>query len=81
MNDTEVVEVIQSPTSLQCFTLTLGIRGLGSALVTAVDIGLAVPIVASALVLLLPFLFIFHLVLIDVLFESLILLSPSNDFL
>ncbi|KAJ8622832.1 hypothetical protein MRB53_031361 [Persea americana] len=50
VNDTEVVEVIQSPTSLQCFTLTLGIRGLGSALVTAVDIGLAVPIVASALV-------------------------------
>lgn len=64
---------------MQCFSLTLGVRGLGSALVTALDIGLAVPIVASALVLLIPF-FFFCLVPISVLFESLIFLSPINDF-
>lgn len=63
---------------MQCFSLTLGVRGLGSALVTALDIGLAVPIVASALVLLIPF--FFCLVPISVLFESLIFLSPINDF-
>ncbi|OVA20622.1 Bacterial Ig-like [Macleaya cordata] len=50
VNDTRIVEVIQPPPSLQCSHLMLGPRGLGTALVTVHDIGLAPPLTASAMV-------------------------------
>ncbi|KAF8399768.1 hypothetical protein HHK36_015638 [Tetracentron sinense] len=50
VNDSRVIEVIQSPPSLQCLQLMLGPRGLGTALVTVHDIGLAPPLAASAVV-------------------------------
>lgn len=50
VNDTHVVEVIRPSRSMQCSCLMLGIRGLGCALVTVLDIGLALPIAASATV-------------------------------
>ncbi|KAJ9135376.1 hypothetical protein P3X46_032567 [Hevea brasiliensis] len=50
VNDSHVVEVIQSPPGMQCFHLTLSPKGLGTALVTVFDIGLAPTITASAVV-------------------------------
>ncbi|KAL5860539.1 hypothetical protein ACOSQ4_001835 [Xanthoceras sorbifolium] len=50
VNDSRVVEVIQSPPGLQCSQLMLSPKGLGNALVTVYDIGLAPPRAASALV-------------------------------
>lgn len=52
MNDTQVVEVVPPPPSLQCLQLMLSPRGLGTALVTVHDIGLVPPIAASAVVIL-----------------------------
>ena len=58
MNDSQVVEVIQSPPGLQCSQLMLSPKGLGTALVSVYDIGLAPPHAASALVMVLhPLLF------------------------
>ncbi|XP_077228958.1 embryo defective 3012 isoform X2 [Tasmannia lanceolata] len=50
VNDTQVVQVIRLPPSMQCSTLILGARGLGTALITVRDMGLVPPIAASALV-------------------------------
>ncbi|XP_004304654.1 PREDICTED: nuclear pore membrane glycoprotein 210-like [Fragaria vesca subsp. vesca] len=50
VNDSQVVEVIQPPTDLQCSQLVLSPKGLGTALVTVKDIGLAPPLAASAVV-------------------------------
>ncbi|XP_042500148.1 nuclear pore complex protein GP210 [Macadamia integrifolia] len=50
VNDTQVVEVIQPPPSLECLQLMLAPRGIGTALVTVHDIGLAPPLAASAVV-------------------------------
>ncbi|KAF5479668.1 hypothetical protein F2P56_000470 [Juglans regia] len=50
VNDTQVVEVVPPPPSLQCLQLMLSPRGLGTALVTVHDIGLVPPIAASAVV-------------------------------
>ncbi|KAF9590251.1 hypothetical protein IFM89_032029 [Coptis chinensis] len=50
VNDTSVVEVIRPSPSLECWHLTIAPRGLGSALVTANDIGLTPPLAASAVV-------------------------------
>lgn len=50
VNDSQVVEVIQPPTDLQCSQLVLSPKGLGTALVTVYDIGLAPPLAASAVV-------------------------------
>ncbi|XP_031406672.1 nuclear pore complex protein GP210 isoform X1 [Punica granatum] len=49
-NDSQVVEIIQPPPGLQCLQLFLSPRGLGTALVTVNDIGLAPHLTASALV-------------------------------
>lgn len=51
VNDSRVVEVIQAPEGLQCLQLMLSPKGLGTALVTVYDVGLAPPRAASALVL------------------------------
>lgn len=51
VNDSQVVEVIQAPEGLQCLQLMLSPKGLGTALVTVYDVGLAPPRAASALVL------------------------------
>ncbi|KAF9625307.1 hypothetical protein IFM89_021246 [Coptis chinensis] len=50
VNDTSVVEVMRPSPSLECWHLTIAPRGLGSALVTANDIGLTPPLAASAVV-------------------------------
>ncbi|KAK9225059.1 hypothetical protein WN943_010100 [Citrus x changshan-huyou] len=50
VNDSQVVEVIQAPEGLQCLQLMLSPKGLGTALVTVYDVGLAPPRAASALV-------------------------------
>ncbi|KAF4381614.1 hypothetical protein F8388_021242 [Cannabis sativa] len=50
VNDTQVVEVVQPPTGLQCLQLILSPKGLGTAVVTVYDIGLTPPLTASALV-------------------------------
>ncbi|KAJ4827574.1 hypothetical protein Tsubulata_004795 [Turnera subulata] len=50
VNDSQVVEVIQSSPVLQCFHLMLSPKGLGTAVVTIYDIGLTPPITASATV-------------------------------
>ncbi|XP_043725573.1 nuclear pore complex protein GP210 [Telopea speciosissima] len=50
VNDTQVVEVIQPPPSLQCLQLMLAPRGIGTALVTVHDIGLSPPLAASTMV-------------------------------
>ncbi|XP_015576193.2 nuclear pore complex protein GP210 isoform X1 [Ricinus communis] len=50
VNDPNVVEVIQSPPGLQCSQLTLSPKGLGTAVVTVYDIGLAPIVAASAVV-------------------------------
>ncbi|XP_030530756.1 nuclear pore complex protein GP210 isoform X1 [Rhodamnia argentea] len=51
VNDSQIVEVIHPPPGLQCSQLMLSPRGLGTALVTVNDIGLAPPQMASATVL------------------------------
>lgn len=50
MNDSQVVEVVQPPTGLQCSQLILSPKGLGTALVTVKDIGLIPPLAASSTV-------------------------------
>lgn len=50
VNDTQIVEVIQSPPGSQCSQLVVSPRGLGTALVTVYDIGLAPQLAASAVV-------------------------------
>ncbi|CAK7328122.1 unnamed protein product [Dovyalis caffra] len=50
VNDSQVVEVTQPPTGLQCFQLGLFPKMLGTALVTVYDIGLIPPTSASAVV-------------------------------
>ena len=54
MNDSRVVEVVPPPLGLQCLQLMLSPKGLGTALVTVHDIGLAPPIAASAVVFFFP---------------------------
>ncbi|XVF57995.1 hypothetical protein PTKIN_Ptkin07bG0027000 [Pterospermum kingtungense] len=50
VNDTRVVEVTQPPPGLQCLQLILSPKGLGTAVVTVYDIGLAPNLAASAMV-------------------------------
>ncbi|EXC20346.1 hypothetical protein L484_020567 [Morus notabilis] len=50
VNDSQVIEVVQPPTGLQCLQLILSAKGLGTAAVTVYDIGLAPPLKASAVV-------------------------------
>ena len=50
VNASQVLEVVQPPTGLQCLQLVLSPKGLGTALVTVHDIGLAPPTTASAVV-------------------------------
>lgn len=50
VNDTLIVEVIESPPDLQCLQLLLAPKRLGTALVTIFDTGLAPPIAASSVV-------------------------------
>ncbi|PRQ33329.1 hypothetical protein RchiOBHm_Chr5g0056391 [Rosa chinensis] len=50
VNDSQVVEVIQRPTDLQCSQLVLSPKGLGTALVTVHDIGIAPPLASSDVV-------------------------------
>ncbi|KAH1248383.1 Nuclear pore complex protein [Glycine max] len=49
-NDSQVVEVIQPPSGLECLQLILSPKGLGTANLTIYDIGLTPPQRASALV-------------------------------
>ncbi|XP_019442522.1 PREDICTED: nuclear pore complex protein GP210 [Lupinus angustifolius] len=49
-NDSQVVEVFQPPSGLQCLQLILSPKGLGTANLTLYDIGLNPPLRASALV-------------------------------
>ncbi|CAN0904175.1 Nuclear pore complex protein GP210 [Linum grandiflorum] len=49
-NDSQVVEVLESPPALRCFQLTIAPRGPGIANVTIHDIGLVTPVAASAVV-------------------------------
>ncbi|OMO59291.1 Bacterial Ig-like, group 2 [Corchorus capsularis] len=49
VNDSRIVEVSQSPPGLQCLQMMLSPKGLGTALVTVYDIGLA-PNVATSVV-------------------------------
>ncbi|XP_057962885.1 nuclear pore complex protein GP210 isoform X2 [Malania oleifera] len=49
-NDSQIVEIVQPPTGLQCSQLILVPKGLGTALVTVYDIGLTPPLAASSLV-------------------------------
>ncbi|KAL6960548.1 hypothetical protein U1Q18_038311 [Sarracenia purpurea var. burkii] len=50
VNNSQVVEVIQQPSALQCSQLVLAPKGLGTALVTVYDIGLSPPLAASSVV-------------------------------
>ncbi|KAH7510680.1 hypothetical protein FEM48_ZijujUnG0099600 [Ziziphus jujuba var. spinosa] len=50
VNDSQVVEVVQPPTGLQCLQLILSPKGQGTALVTVYDVGLAPPLAASSVV-------------------------------
>ncbi|XVF14043.1 hypothetical protein REPUB_Repub09cG0022600 [Reevesia pubescens] len=50
VNDSRVVEVTQSPPSLQCLQLMLSPKGLGTAVVTVYDIRLAPNLAASVMV-------------------------------
>ncbi|GMP29371.1 hypothetical protein CsSME_00004505 [Camellia sinensis var. sinensis] len=50
VNNSQVVEVIQPPSSLQCSQLVLAPKGLGTALVTVYDIGLSPPLAAASVV-------------------------------
>lgn len=58
MNDSRVVDVIQPPPGLQCLQLIVAPKGLGTALVTVYDIGLAPHLSASSVVILLLFTFV-----------------------
>lgn len=58
VNDSQVIEVVQPPTGLQCLQLILSPIGLGTAAVTVYDVGLSPPLTASAVVILIPFLLI-----------------------
>ncbi|XP_061357530.1 nuclear pore complex protein GP210 isoform X2 [Gastrolobium bilobum] len=49
-NNSQVVEVIQPPSGLECLQLILSPKGLGTANLTLYDIGLTPPLRASALV-------------------------------
>ncbi|KAI4350639.1 hypothetical protein L6164_005077 [Bauhinia variegata] len=49
-NDSQVVEVIQPPSGLQCLQLILSPKGFGIANLTLYDIGLSPPLTASAVV-------------------------------
>uniref|UniRef100_F6HUV0 Uncharacterized protein n=1 Tax=Vitis vinifera TaxID=29760 RepID=F6HUV0_VITVI len=48
VNDSRVVDVIQPPPGLQCLQLIVAPKGLGTALVTVYDIGLAPHLSASS---------------------------------
>ncbi|CBI34863.3 unnamed protein product, partial [Vitis vinifera] len=50
VNDSRVVDVIQPPPGLQCLQLIVAPKGLGTALVTVYDIGLAPHLSASSVV-------------------------------
>ncbi|KAL7256965.1 hypothetical protein ACSBR1_010830 [Camellia fascicularis] len=50
VNNSQVVEVIQPPSGLQCSQLVLASKGLGTALVTVYDIGLSPPLAAASVV-------------------------------
>uniref|UniRef100_A0A5B7BTW7 BIG2 domain-containing protein n=1 Tax=Davidia involucrata TaxID=16924 RepID=A0A5B7BTW7_DAVIN len=50
VNNSQVVEVIPPPPGLQCSQLVLAPKGLGTALVTVYDIGVAPPLAASSVV-------------------------------
>ncbi|CAL5362328.1 unnamed protein product [Camellia sinensis] len=47
VNNSQVVEVIQPPSGLQCSQSVLAPKGLGTALVTVYDIGLSPPLAAA----------------------------------
>ncbi|CAI0454950.1 unnamed protein product [Linum tenue] len=49
-NDSQVVEVLESPPGLQCLQLTIAPKEQGFANVTVYDVGLVVPVAASAVV-------------------------------
>lgn len=51
VNDSRVLEVVQPPRGLQCSQLMLSPKGMGTALVTVYDVGLAPPLAASAVVI------------------------------
>lgn len=48
VDDSRVVEVMQSVTSLQCSQLTLIPRGVGTTVVKVVDVGLSPPLTAAS---------------------------------
>ncbi|XAR51910.1 hypothetical protein NMG60_11006706 [Bertholletia excelsa] len=50
VNNSQVVEVIQPPSGLQCLQLVLAPKGLGTALVTVYDIGVSPPLTAASVV-------------------------------
>lgn len=50
VDNSEVVEVIQPPSSLQCLQLVLAPKGLGTTLVTVYDIGISPPLSATSVV-------------------------------
>ncbi|KAL7213703.1 hypothetical protein ACSBR2_016266 [Camellia fascicularis] len=50
VNNSQVVEVIQPPSGLQCSQFVLAPKGLGTALVTVYDIGLSPPLAATSVV-------------------------------
>lgn len=60
MNDSRVVEVTQPPPGLQCLQLILSPKGLGTAVVTVYDIGLAPNLAASVVVISCSILFLLY---------------------
>lgn len=50
VNNSEVVQVIQPPSSLHCLQLVLAPKGLGTTLVTIYDIGISLPLSATSVV-------------------------------
>ena len=60
MNDSRVVEVTQSPPGLQCLQMILSPKGLGTAVVTVYDIGLAPNLAASVVVISYSILFLLY---------------------
>ncbi|XP_020089259.1 nuclear pore complex protein GP210 isoform X4 [Ananas comosus] len=50
INDTQVAHIIQHPENVLCSYLIVGVKGLGTALLTVHDIGLSPPAAASSLV-------------------------------
>ncbi|GMP38818.1 hypothetical protein CsSME_00009940 [Camellia sinensis var. sinensis] len=58
VNNSQVVEVIQPPSGLQCSQSVLAPKGLGTALVTFYDIGLSPPH-ATASVVIFPIFYVF----------------------